>query len=193
MSEPVVVKVGGSLLAWPELRARLTAWLNTLAMPNVVLVPGGGATAEVVRELDRVHVLGDEAAHWLAIQAMGLNAHVLAALLPRARVVSQLAELPAAWSCGDIPVLDCLALLREEDALPGALPHTWAVTSDSIAGWVAERVGARRLVLLKSVAVPVGLDWREAARRGLVDERFAEVVERARLEVASINLRQDTN
>ncbi len=38
--------------------------------------------------------------------------------------------------------------LRAEDALP----HSWDVTSDSIAAWVAARVGARRLVLIKPVA-----------------------------------------
>jgi aspartokinase-like uncharacterized kinase len=188
MVEPTVVKVGGSLLAWPGLRDRLTAWLDAQASRAVVLVPGGGAGADVVRALDRTHSLGDEAAHWLAVRAMGLNAHVLAALLPRARVLTCPAELPAAWADGVVPVLDCLPLLLEDEARPGRLPHSWAVTSDAIAARVAVLLGAQRLVLLKSVTVPPGTDWQTAARQGLVDDVFPLIVAQARMEVTAVNL-----
>ena len=50
-------------------------------------------------------------------------------------------------------------------ALPlDALPASWEVTSDSIAAWVADQVGAGRLVLVKEVD---GLfaDWPRAASR----------------------------
>ncbi len=141
MAEPVVVKVGGSLLTWPGLRPRLADWLGRLGTCDVVLVPGGGAAADAVRDLDRVHGLGAEAAHWLAVRAMGLNAHVLAALLPRGRVIVGLAELPAAWAAGVTPVLDCLPVLRADEANPDRLPHTWTVTSDAIAARVAARLG----------------------------------------------------
>jgi aspartokinase-like uncharacterized kinase len=44
-----------------------------------------------------------------------------------------------------VPVLAPSRWLREADPLP----HSWDVTSDSIAAWVAGAVGARRLVLIK--------------------------------------------
>lgn len=51
----VVVKVGGSLFDLPDLGPRLRAWLKTLRTADVLLVPGGGPTADVVRSLDRAH------------------------------------------------------------------------------------------------------------------------------------------
>ena len=39
-----------------------------------------------------------------------------------------------------VRVLDCLAFMQEDESRPGALPHSWAVTSDSIV-WGAGAVG----------------------------------------------------
>ena len=58
------------------------------------------------------------------------------------------------------------------------LPASWQVTSDSIAAWVADRVGAERLVLLKAVdgLYPEG-----------VDEYLRDVLARASFETWVIN------
>ena len=48
----------------------------------MVLIAGGGPAADVVRVLDRIHGLGDETAHRLALHAMDLTAIILAELLP---------------------------------------------------------------------------------------------------------------
>ena len=62
---PHVVKVGGSLFDLPGLGPCLRRWLDGLD-GDVILVPGGGPTADVVRTFDRRQVLGQEKAHWLA-------------------------------------------------------------------------------------------------------------------------------
>src|SRR5262249_34532604 len=78
---PVVVKVGASLNDLGDLRPRLECFLKELGTREIVIVPGGGSTADAVRELDRCHNLGEETAHWLALHALKLNAHFLAQLL----------------------------------------------------------------------------------------------------------------
>src|SRR5262245_62169186 len=78
-----VVKVGGSLYDLPDLGRRLAAWLETLTASRILLVPGGGATADVVREFDRCHGLGETTGHELALRSLTLNAWFLAVLLHR--------------------------------------------------------------------------------------------------------------
>ena len=74
-----------------------------------------------------------------------------------------------------------------DEAMPGRLPHSWAVTSDSLAVRVAQVAGIRKLVLLKSCDVPASGQWSEA-----VDAAFADSLAAAgpALEVTMINFRQ---
>ena len=55
------------------------------------------------------------------------------------------ARLALRWTPGRVPVLAPSRWLRDADPLP----HSWDVTSDSLAAWIAGVVGARRLVLIK--------------------------------------------
>jgi aspartokinase-like uncharacterized kinase len=182
---PVVVKVGGSLYDVPDLGSRLGRWLKELGRCRVVLVPGGGPTADVIRTLDHCHGLGDERAHWLALRALTLNAWFLATLLPHAVVTDD----PTSGPPGSLAILDAHAFAQADEGRPWALPHSWTVTSDALAARVAAVAGAR-LILLKSVTVPDGLDWRAAERLGMVDAAFADIVDRHALEVRAVNLRE---
>ncbi len=189
-ASPVVVKVGGSLYDLPGLGPLLRRWLDELASP-AVLVPGGGSTADVVRDLDRRHGLNNEAAHWLALYALSLNAHFLAELLrDRSPIVTgEVADWPGLWRRGMLPILDAYTFARADESRPEHLPHCWQATSDSVAARVALTAGARRLVLLKSITIPAGMTWHEAARRGYVDPLFAGILARESIEVRAINLR----
>jgi aspartokinase-like uncharacterized kinase len=183
MTRPIVVKVGGSLYDQPDLGARLHRFLEAVEAP-VFLVPGGGAAAEGVRELHRVHRLGEEAAHWLALRACTLNAHFLARLLPGVPVTGDVSTA-APWA-----IVDAFEFARTDDDREDRLPHHWDVTSDSLAVRVAQRGAARRLVLLKSCDWPAARTWEEAAAAGVVDRYFASALRRtANLEVLLVNLR----
>jgi aspartokinase-like uncharacterized kinase len=185
-----VVKVGGSLYDLPDLAPRLRRWLAAERAGGVLLVPGGGPAADVVRDFDRRHHLGEEASHWLALRALSLNVHFLAALLPSARVLHDVEAWHRAWQENSIPILDVFSFARADEARPDRLPHSWAVTSDALAARVAVVAQARELVLLKSTTIPPGMDWQEAGQRGLVDAMLTEVLRAAPdLRVRAVNLR----
>jgi probable H4MPT-linked C1 transfer pathway protein len=159
-----VMKLGGSVLAHPQ---RFESTLRTIEgiarEGGVLIVPGGGLFADAVREADRRFQPGDSAAHWMAVLAMDQHAHLIAARLLRGMVVTTAREAIAAIEAGSIPVLAPYQWLRDADPLP----HSWEVTSDSIAAWVAGALGATRLVLVK----PPG-----AAGGNLVDGYFSRAL-----------------
>jgi aspartokinase-like uncharacterized kinase len=194
-----VVKVSGSLYEQEDLGARLGRWLAEVRSSAVGLVPGGGNLVDVVRDLDRRHGLGEETSHWLALQALTLNAYFLAELLRkvdsgrRPIITGEATGWRDSWRAGNMPILDAEAFARADEHRVGRLPHCWDVTSDSVAARVAVVGQASRLILLKSVTLPEGLDWTEAGRRGFVDPLFARVVStgvRAGLEVQVLNFRE---
>jgi aspartokinase-like uncharacterized kinase len=190
-----VVKVGGSLLGWPELPGRLTACLEARRANDpgeaTVLIAGGGPAADWIRSLDQVYRLGDEAAHRLAVHALELTAAVLATLLPRSITVERLEMLAAARDSGTMPILAPRKVLNEIER-PGIapLPASWNVTSDTIAARIAAHLEAPTLVLIKSVSVPAGATREDAARLGLVDPMLPRAA-RSIPQVEIVNLRSD--
>jgi aspartokinase-like uncharacterized kinase len=187
---PVIVKIGGSLFDLPDLGTRLESFLAGLGTTDVVLVPGGGPTADLVRAWDRDFGLGEERAHWLALRALALNAHFLASVLSKAQVITRLEERHRLLAAGVTPILDMHAWALVDESSPDHLPHIWDVTSDTIAARLAMKSGAAELILLKSVDFS-GEDWRQAARAGIVDGYFPEIMDRAGpdLRVRLVNFR----
>jgi aspartokinase-like uncharacterized kinase len=194
ISTPVaLIKVGGSLLDWAELPSRLVRFLEQRrrSEPDVrpVLLCGGGSFADSVRRLDRVHHLGDYAAHRLAIQAMDLASTILLCILPGALGIDRLEALDEELPPGDIPLLVTGLILDElESRRPSPLPHSWDVTSDTIAAWIAGELKARSLVLLKSASLPPRATRDHAARLKLVDP-FFPLISSAVARVEYLNLR----
>lgn len=183
----VVVKVGGSLARGPRLPALALELARLARGRNIVVLPGGGAFADVVRECDARLGLRPSAAHWAAVAGMDAFGIVLADVIPGARTVRRLDDVTSPGGRDVVRVLLPLRLLQEADPLP----HEWAVTSDSIAAWVAGEAGARLLVLLKDargMAAPVRgageapsgeARLETLARWTGVDRRFATVVREA--------------
>jgi aspartokinase-like uncharacterized kinase len=129
----------------------------------VLVVPGGGPFADTVRKIDSERGLSDDAAHWMAILAMNQYAELLTSLVPRTRLVETAEEIEAARESGRLPILVPYRWLRVADPLP----HSWEVTSDSVAAWTAGELDAVRLVLIKAV---------KANRPELIDPHFERVL-----------------
>jgi probable H4MPT-linked C1 transfer pathway protein len=143
----VVIKVGGSLLAFPEHLDRTLETISLVAREaRVLIVPGGGPFADTVRHVDERVSLSDDAAHWMAVLAMDQYAQLLAARLDNAVLAENAEAITDALSGSRVPVLAPSRWLRLADPLP----HSWEVTSDSIAAWVAGAVDAPHLVLIKA-------------------------------------------
>ena len=146
MRVDAVVKLGGALLGHPgHLEAVLAAIAAAARKRRLLVVPGGGPFADAVREVDRRFRLSDDAAHWMAVLAMDQYAQLVAARLAAGVVAAEPAEIAAALDAHRIPVLAPYRWMRTADPLP----HSWSVTSDSIAAWVTGQVGAAHLVLVK--------------------------------------------
>ena len=142
----LVIKVGGGLLEHVDHFQRVINAISEVSRTlRVVVVPGGGPFADAVRRVDERLALGDEAAHWMAILGMDQYAHVLASRIGSGIVVDSREQIEAAHRRGQPPVLAPSVWLRAADPLP----HSWDVTSDSIAAWVAGQLGADRLLVIK--------------------------------------------
>jgi Uncharacterized archaeal kinase related to aspartokinases, uridylate kinases len=130
MTVPQVVKIGGSLF---DRAGELAALFRELDQP-LLIVPGGGTFADAIRRCG----ISGEPAHWMAVAAMEQFGWYISSFgIP----VQQEMDVP------DGPVIFLpYTCLRIHDPLP----HSWDVTSDTIAAWVAD-VMHYELIILKSV------------------------------------------
>jgi len=145
-----VVKLGGGIareLGDEALRSTCRALAAAARRYPLVVVPGGGELADQVREYDRRFALTADCAHRMALAAMEQYGVLLGQLIPGALLCADPHLAAQCAGRGRVAVL-CSFAATLADA---QLPRSWAVTSDSIALWVAQAVAARRAVLLKAV------------------------------------------
>jgi 5-(aminomethyl)-3-furanmethanol phosphate kinase len=131
----IVIKIGGSLIREaPELVDRLVKEFGSgRKFPfSILIVPGGGMFADAVRSADETFSLSDDAAHWMAILGMEQYAFYLKDK-SSAAATELITDIP-----GGVSILFPYRLLRNKDFLP----HSWDVTSDTIAAWVAKQTEA---------------------------------------------------
>ncbi len=125
----IVIKIGGSLIQrGRELVREIIEYSNSEG-ETIVIVPGGSIFADTVRRISA----DEEAAHWMAVLAMEQYGYYLgngseAKLIDNLNIHKKGAYILLPYN-----------LLKTHDELP----HTWDVTSDTIAAWVALKLGAR--------------------------------------------------
>lgn len=175
----IVFKLGGSLLTLPDLTEKLRLAVDQRGDNPCLIVIGGGASTDLVRDWSRIHGLDDATAHWLAISSLDLNRDLVETLL-RWPTVADRDMATQHWSRHRSPqLLNLNRFLRDEESQTSdRLPHNWSVTSDSLAAWTAIHWPARELVLLKSIPCPDGLTGLEASVQSLVDPWFVNLTSR---------------
>ncbi len=140
-----IVKIGGSLLGSPE----LSRWLEVLvkfSKGHVIIVPGGGLFADAVRAAQNLTNASDGIAHQLALLAMDQFGLLLAGM--NDGLVTASSELEIAergWQHRAMVWLPSQMILADQ-----SIPQNWQVTSDSLSAWLANKLGAEQLILVKS-------------------------------------------
>ncbi len=160
-----VIKLGGSLSG----DARLESWLNVLAeSQSVVIVPGGGPYADAVRAQQARWKFSDILAHRMAVLAMDQFAMQLHGIEPRLSLENDLTALKQTCANRRAAIwLPSLMVLAAEE-----IPASWNITSDSLAAWLARKIYADNLVIVKSCDVPSGATIAQLIENDIVDQGF---------------------
>jgi aspartokinase-like uncharacterized kinase len=144
-----IIKIGGSVFA--NCRDSIQPLFKTISALGrnfrLVVTPGGGSFADEVRRVYKELNLSESTAHWMAILAINQMAFMINEFLEGSRVVFDVSDARRVTKGHRVPILAPFRLMFNRDPLP----HTWDVTSDSIAAYIAKSMGARLLILVKDV------------------------------------------
>jgi dihydroneopterin aldolase len=165
--DATVVKLGGSY----AFSRALKNWIDAVAAcaGRVVLVPGGGPFAETVRAAQRKLGFDDRAAHEMALLAMEQYGCALVNLGKGLKLAASAAAIQRVLRAGGVPVWSATAMVRAAEDIP----CSWEVTSDSLAAWLAGRIGASRVLLVKHFEPQAGrLRAADLVEEGIVDPAF---------------------
>lgn len=163
-----VVKIGGSLAA----AKALPRWLDTLSCyggGEVVIVPGGGPFAELARVSQRHWQFDDATGHFMALLGMEQYGLMMAGLRPDLVPVECETDLFRILKRAGVPIWLPTFMVSTDESIA----HSWDVTSDSLAAWLTRRMGAGRLLLVKSKSLAAEKMSAEAlSQGGVVDAAF---------------------
>jgi 5-(aminomethyl)-3-furanmethanol phosphate kinase len=147
MNLDAVIKVGGSLSRGDALEALCRKISHLGEHHRLVVVPGGGQFADQVRNAYRQYNLDETTAHHMALLAMDQYGYLLNQLIAGSSLQADLTSACESAGLGQVAIL----LPSHPVFLTDPLPHSWQVTSDAIAAWVAQQTNSQRLILLKDV------------------------------------------
>jgi len=163
----IVVKLGGSLYNTPELRC----WLNILdeaaKQQPIIIVPGGGPFANQVRDAQQLHQFDDRHAHHMAILAMAQFGLLLKGITAKCQLFYFSADEPVSIPMGLSVWLPNESLLSQAEIM-----HSWTITSDSLALWLANKLHAEQLILIKQNYLSNNRSISELCKLGVIDVGF---------------------
>lgn len=167
-----IIKLGGSLIGSSDLSLWLAAIARVSRSCRIIVVPGGGAFADVVRSAQNELGVDDSVAHEMALLGMrqfGLAIAALCRPLGGSVTMRCLPDMQADNAATGLCLWDpCDMYLRES-----SLPRDWRVTSDSLSLWICGEFENSHLLLVKSTT-PEGssADPQSSAGNKFVDDYF---------------------
>jgi 5-(aminomethyl)-3-furanmethanol phosphate kinase len=176
---PIVVKLGGSF-AYSD---HLQRWIDALAAGagRVVIVPGGGPFADAVRRAQIQMRFDDTAAHHMAVLAMEQYGRALASFNSTFSLAGSADAIQRDLSKKRVPVwMPSAMVLAATD-----IAQSWNVTSDSLAAWLAGKIGAGRLWIVKHAKLsPGSVTLKDLVAARIVDDEFARFLQTMPLPVS---------
>ena len=192
MRDTILFKIGGSVLENKNLLESTISQITPLheesAVKRIVIIPGGGSYANLIREIYKIADIGDELAHWMAIYTLNFNGKRLSRLYPNFKLIEEINDI--LHSSRIICIFLPFRYLEKTDELP----HNWNVTSDSIALFIAYKLGLKEVFLVKDIDGIMDSDnslikhastkkLRELKIRkipGIIDDNFSELKEQTK-------------
>ncbi|WP_144057667.1 hypothetical protein [Novipirellula maiorica] len=178
-----VIKIGGSLIARPDLSSCLPKLLDAIGVadpstavsPATLLIVGGGDLVDALRKWDQHRPLDPAKTHWQCIELLQYTFEVISDWFPAWHRIDTVASLRQSMKHGFSTTAPHLIAVRcfYDRGNDGDLPHDWRTTSDSLAAKLCSDIDADELVLLKSCEVDPSWDRRSLISRGVIDEAFA--------------------
>ena len=140
-----LIKIGGSL--FPEKAIELCQAIvdlnNSLRSPKkIVFICGGGVFANKIREYNGDIHFSDTANHNSAIMCMDIVGTLLADKVSGLESINSIEMVELILKQGKLPLLIPSAIIASHDELE----HSWRVTSDSIAMFIADLLKAKLLI-----------------------------------------------
>ncbi len=168
-----VIKLGGSLLSSGSLKKWLSIIVENGA-GKVVIVPGGGIFADQIRDVQQKWKIDDESAHQMALLAMEQYAHLLKSYAPSLSLADSIEGINRLIRLNQMPVWLPFKMINTCQDISA----NWNLTSDSLAIWLAEHLGAKHMMLVKS---PRGsnLNSRQLSESEMVDKDFPNFVKKS--------------
>lgn len=176
MQDLTVIKLGGSVI----FSENLTGWIAALIKLDapIVLVTGGGDFADAVRDTQIEMRLDDIAAHHMALLTMDQTAYAVASHDKKLVVAQSEDQITSALEANQIPVWAPFAMTHGNETIE----QSWDITSDSLALWLAQKLTADRLCLIKSVDLEEAeYDAYQLAKDNIIDDAFPAQLENANI------------
>ena len=172
--DTIVIKIGGSLALYPKKLKDLCRKLSEATKKhNIIVVPGGGEFADLVRAVDKRFSLSDSVSHRMAILAMDQYGFLLSDLIENSQVINQLEQVQEMFESGKLPVFLTSNFMMSNDPLE----NSWSVTSDSIAVYIANQLNVNKVVLVTDVDGIFTVDPKKLLETQLISEISAKRLE----------------